>query len=65
MQRELVSELKQSTAAGLAANKRFLNAWMDYGLASTMDLSMGVQGAVFADPETGLRIGRFLDRRKG
>lgn len=62
---EVVAGLKALAPAGLAANKKFLNAWMDHGLAAAVDLSVGLQGAVFADPETRERIRRFLDRRKG
>lgn len=60
----LVQKLLSYAPAGLAANKRFMNAWLDHGLAAAVDLSIGLQGAVFAHPETKETIRRFLERKK-
>ncbi|HYF90998.1 MAG TPA: enoyl-CoA hydratase/isomerase family protein [Symbiobacteriaceae bacterium] len=60
----VVERLLSFAPAGLAANKRFMNAWLDHGLAAAVDLSIGLQGAVFAHPETKETIRRFLDRKK-
>ena len=61
---ERVEKLLSFAPAGLAANKRFMNAWLDHGLAAAVDLSIGLQGAVFAHPETKETIRRFLERKQ-